>query len=249
MKKILILLVTVCLLLAGTAAAAADDTPVILKSYGHAAFQLIHGDESILFDPFLTGNPNNIAKPEEVKCNYILVSHAHADHLGDTFAIAKQNDATVVSTFELANLAAANGCKTKDMHIGGKAKFDFGYVRITPAVHGSGVPGGLACGFIVNFYGKTVYFAGDTALFGDMELLSKLEKIDYALLPIGDNYTMGPDDAVLAVGMLKAKYVIPMHYNTWPVIQASPDDFKANVEKQFPKTKVLVVKPGQSLAL
>ena len=230
-------------------AAPVDTTPIIVKSYGHSAFQLIHGESSIMFDPYLTGNPNNIATPEGIKTNYLLVSHAHSDHLGDTFAIAKINGATVVSTYEVANLASEQGCKIYPMHIGGKAKFDFGYVRITPALHGAGVAGGEACGFIVNFYGKTIYFAGDTGIFGDMDLLGKLENIDYAFLPIGDTFTMGPKDAALAAGMLKAKKIIPMHYNTWSGIKQSAEDFKHDVEIGYSNTKVIIVQPGQSVDL
>ncbi len=250
MRKIIFLFLSLMVFVSGIVTAAPiDTTPIIVKSYGHAAFQLNHGDTSIIFDPYLTGNPNNIATPEEIKTNYILVSHAHSDHLGDTFTIAKRSDATVISTFEVANLASEQGCKTYPQHIGGKANFDFGYVRITPAQHGAGVAGGEACGFIVNFYGKTIYFAGDTGIFGDMALLGTLEDIDYAFLPIGDNFTMGPKDAALAAGMLKAKKVIPMHYNTWPVIKQSAEDFKRDVEKRYNNIHVITLQPGQSTTL
>ncbi|WP_371381526.1 metal-dependent hydrolase [Sporomusa aerivorans] len=218
-----------------------------LTFYGHACFSLTNGTATLLFDPFLTGNPLATAKADEVECNYILVSHGHGDHLGDTVAIAKRTGATVIATAELAGLVGEQNCVNISMHLGGKRTFDFGYVRLTPAYHGAGVPGGHAAGFIVNFYGKTVYFAGDTALFGDMELLGRLEKIDYALLPIGDNYTMGPDDAAEAAKMLKPGTVIPMHYNTWPVIEQSPEVFKAKVEAFHIPVHILT--PGQSITL
>lgn len=204
-----------------------------LRFLGHACFELSHNDITILLDPFLTDNPFKITSAEQVNCNYILVSHGHADHLGDAIPIAKRTGATIISTAEVAGLCAKEGCKTHAMHIGGKHSFEFGYVRITPAFHGAGVEGGHACGFIVNFFDKIIYFAGDTSLFGDMSLLGRLEKIDFALLPIGDNYTMGPADAVEAASLLKPKAVIPMHYNTWPVISQSPDAFKAEVENRL----------------
>ena len=219
-----------------------------LKFYGHACFSLQDEKTTLLFDPFLTDNPFKIATVDEMKADYIFVSHGHFDHLGDAIAIAKKNDATIISTAEICGLAGEQGCKTAAMHIGGKMKYPFGTVRVTLAFHGSGVPGGHACGFVVDFGGKVVYFAGDTGIFGDMELIGKLEKIDYALLPIGNNFTMGPEDAAIAAGMLKAKNVIPIHYNTWPLIEQDPEAFKALVEKST-SSKVLVVKPGETINL
>jgi L-ascorbate metabolism protein UlaG (beta-lactamase superfamily) len=219
-----------------------------LRFLGHSCFHLAGNDTSLLFDPYISDNPYKIVAIGDVKCDYILVSHAHFDHLGDTLTIAKQTSATVISTAEVANLCGEHGCKVHAMHIGGKHKFDFGFVRITPAFHGAGVPGGHACGFIVNFFGKTVYFAGDTSLFGDMQLLGRLEKIDYALLPIGDNFTMGPGDAAEAAGMISPRFVIPMHYNTWPLIAQSPDNYKKDVEARF-KIPVHILNPGDSLNL
>ena len=221
---------------------------VTLTYYGHACFGLSNGDQSLIFDPFFTDNPFQTAKAEDITCNYILVSHGHFDHLGDALAIAKRTGATVISTAEIANLASQHNCTAHAMHLGGKHAFDFGYVRVTLAFHGSGVPGGHACGFIVNFHGKTVYFAGDTGLFGDMALLGRLETIDYALLPIGDNFTMGPGDAIEAVSMLKPKHVIPMHYNTWPVIAQDPEAFKKDAEART-GVPVAIVKPGQKISL
>lgn len=219
-----------------------------LRFLGHACFQLTHNDISLLFDPYITDNPYKITSINDVKCNYILVSHAHFDHLGDTVNIAKHTSATVISTAEVAGLCGEQGCKVHAMHIGGKHKFDFGSVRITPAFHGAGVPGGHACGFIVNFFGKTIYFAGDTSLFGDMQLLGRLEKIDYALLPIGDNFTMGPDDAAEAAGMIRPRFIVPMHYNTWPLIAQSPENYKKDVETRF-NIPVHILNPGNTLNL
>ncbi len=219
-----------------------------LKYLGHACFLLSDERTSLVFDPFLSDNPCAAATADDIACQYVLPSHGHADHLGDTVKIAKRTGATVVSTAEMAGLCGGQGCKAHAMHLGGKHAFDFGYIRLTLAFHGAGVPGGHACGFVVNFGGTTVYHAGDTALFGDMALLGRLEKIDYALLPIGDNFTMGPADAVEAVAMLKPRFVVPMHYNTWPVIAQDPQEFKRDVEKRL-GIPVLVAKPGDTLNL
>ncbi|MDD4601824.1 hypothetical protein SDC9_27503 [bioreactor metagenome] len=219
-----------------------------LNFFGHSCFYLEETNIALIFDPFLSANPFQKTNHSQINCDYILISHAHFDHLGDTIDIANRTSATVISTAEVANLCAKEGCNTHAMHIGGKHTFDFGYVRITPAFHGAGVEGGHACGFIVNFKGKTIYFAGDTSLFGDMELLGRLEKIDYALLPIGDNFTMGPEDAAEAVGLLKPKAVIPMHYNTWPLIAQSPDQFKQIVEGRF-SIPVHILQPGEAIDL
>jgi len=219
-----------------------------LQFLGHACFLLQKDDVALIFDPYLTDNPFKIAKPEDIKCKYVLLSHGHFDHLGDAIDIARRNNATVISTAEIANLCAEKGCQVHAMHLGGKHQFEFGTVRITLAFHGAGVPGGHACGFVVDFYDTKVYFAGDTGLFGDMELIGRLEKIDYALLPIGDNFTMGPADAAEAAGMIKPKVVIPMHYNTWPLIEQDPHAYKADVEKRF-NIPVHILNPGETLTI
>ncbi|MCL6559911.1 MAG: metal-dependent hydrolase, partial [Firmicutes bacterium] len=191
-------------------------------------------------------------KAAEVKADLILVSHGHGDHLGDTVEIAKRSGATVVSVFELATYCACKGAKAHGMHIGGSHTFDGVKVKLTPAWHGSGFGEGpmeylgTPCGFVISMDGKNIYHAGDTGLFGDMELIGRLNQIDLALLPIGDNFTMGPEDALEAVNMLKPKLVIPMHYNTWPLIQQDPEKFKSAVEAAT-GSKVSVIKPGGSL--
>lgn len=159
--------------------------------YGHSAFTLSDDVTTILFDPFITENPWTQVCPTDIHCQYIIVTHCHGDHYGDTEAIAKANDATVISTAEVAGKAGEAGCKAHAMHVGGSADFPFGKVRLTPAFHGSGIAGGLACGVIVEFGGKRVYFAGDTGLFSDMKILDRFGPIDCAILPIGDNFTMG----------------------------------------------------------
>lgn len=213
----------------------------------HAAFTLTDGKTTLLFDPYLDGNPEGLTA-KDIKANVILVSHYHGDHLGSAYEIAKNNDALVISTAEIANDAASHGLKSQAMHLGGTREFPFGKVRITPAFHGSGIAGGHACGFVVHLGGKVVYFAGDTCVFSDMALLSKLEPIDIALLPIGDNFTMGPKDARLAAELLNVPTVIPIHYNTWPIIAQDPQAFKKDVEATT-KSKVLVVSPGSTVTL
>lgn len=219
-----------------------------LKYLGHACFMLCEGKNSVIIDPFLTGNPSAKSTAEQISCQHILVSHGHDDHLGDAVSIAKQNGATVIATAEIARVCTEKGVSAHAMHIGGKHSFDFGYVRITQAFHGSGIAGGHACGFIVNFYGKTIYHTGDTGIFGDMALLGRLESIDVALLPIGDNFTMGPGDAAEAANLIKPKLVVPMHYNTWPLIAQDPVAFKQDVETRF-GIPVQVMQPGSSLTL
>jgi len=229
-------------------ASQSDGGEVKLTYLGHSAFLLSNGTHSLIFDPYLTGNSWQAAQAADINVDYILVSHAHQDHLGDTVSIAQRTGATVVATAEVARHLGEQSIKVHPMHIGGKKSFDFGYVRVTPAIHGAGIPGGLAAGFIVKFHGTVVYFAGDTALFGDMKLLGQLEAIDYALLPIGDNFTMGIDDAVIAVGLLNPKAVIPMHYNTTPYIQQSPDEFRHKVEKEY-ELPVYIMEPGETRVL
>lgn len=213
---------------------------------GHACFQLEEeSKEILLFDPFLTNNPLASVKPEEVKASYILISHAHQDHLGDAYEIAEKNQATIISTAEIARDAQGKGHKAHPQHLGGRCNYPFGSVKLTLAFHGSGIAGGHACGFVVDYYGKKMYFAGDTALFTDMKLIGELDDLDLALLPIGDNFTMGPEDAVKAASYLKAKTVIPYHYNTWPLIEKDPILFKEKVEKET-DSKCVVLEPGSS---
>ena len=221
---------------------------VKLTYYGHATFMLSNGETTIVFDPFFNGNTWEKAKPEDIKCQYIVISHGHGDHYGDADLIGKANNALVISTAEVAHKAEEAGLKAHAMHLGGKHDFEFGSIRLTPAFHGAGIPGGHAAGVIVTFYGKTLYFAGDTAFFSDMQYLNRFGKLNYALLPIGDNFTMGPEDALLAASLIKADVTIPVHYKTWPVIDQDPDAFVAKLEAEHHQ-KGLVVEPGYTIVL
>lgn len=222
----------------------------VLKYHGHGCVQLTKGEVSLIVDPFLNDNPAAKTKASDIKCNYVLVTHGHFDHCVDAAEIVNNNNATLISTPDVAK-EIAQSCKGATVDtpaIGGKKNYEFGYIRVTPAFHGAGIAGALPCGFIVKFYDKVVYFAGDTGLFSDMKLLGELENIDYAVLPIGDYYTMGPDDAALAVEFLKAKAVVPIHYNTWPVIEQDPIAFKNKVESKT-DAKVIVLDPGTETTL
>lgn len=210
--------------------------------WGHACVQLSDGETTLIFDPFITGNPSAPIKPNQIDCQYILVSHGHSDHFGDTKALAKVNGATVIGIPEIC--AMADFDETHGMNLGGSYTFPFGKVTMVQAFHSGGAPGACAAGFIVEFGGKTFYFAGDTALFSDMALFAKRD-LDYAFLPIGDNFTMGIDDATEAAKLLKAKNIVPIHYNTWPLIAADPTVFKAQVEGAT-DTAVHIMKPGES---
>ncbi|MDR1730819.1 MAG: metal-dependent hydrolase [Synergistaceae bacterium] len=220
---------------------------------GHAAFQLEDGDYTLLIDPFFTGNGQTPFKAADFKkVDYILVTHGHGDHVGDTVEIAGRTGATAIANAEVSGWLSGRGVKVHAMHIGGDFRFPFGRVKLTPAFHGSSIndggkpfDGGFPCGFLVTLKGKTIYHSGDTALMLEMKLLED-EKVDVALLPIGGNYTMGIDDAVKAVSFIKPKITVPMHYDTFDVIKADPKDFAA---KAAALTSVKVLKPGESLEL
>ena len=212
--------------------------------FGHACFQLDDGKYKLLFDPFLSGNPQASIKPDDIETDYILVTHAHADHVGDGYDILKRTGATAIGIPEITDFGGEN-VKSINMNLGGTLNLPFGFVRMVPALHSSGIAGGVACGYVIGIGGKVIYFAGDTALFSDMKLIGERDQIDYAILPIGGHYTMDSFDAAKAVEFLGAKNVIPVHYDTWDIIKQNPEELKARVKN----AKVHIVKPGESLNL
>lgn len=224
--------------------------------HGQSCVEIRLKEHTLIIDPFLNHNPLAVTKPEDIKADYILVTHGHADHLGDSLEIAKRNQATIIAPNDLGRYLSFQGAQTHGMGIGGEYEFPFGKVKMTLALHDSSYnpPGtkeniytGMASGFLITAEGKTIYHAGDTGLFGDMQLLGKLNVIDLAFLPIGDNYTMGPRDAVIAAQFLQAKMVVPMHYNTFPLIKQDPKAFVDNLASEG--IKGVVIEPGQSLTI
>ena len=187
---------------------------------GHSGFVFDDGNHKLAIDPFLTGNPVAKAKPQDVRCSYIALTHGHEDHVGDTVSIAKTNDATVLAAFEICNHLGKQGIKKLEPgNPGGKINTDFGWVAFTQAFHSSSYQGqymGLPCGLIVNMGGATVYHCGDTSLFGDMKLIGEIYKPDIACIPIGDRFTMGPELGTRAAEFIKPKVAIPIHYATFP---------------------------------
>ncbi len=221
---------------------------------GHAAVTLSDGKTTILIDPFLTGNPQASIKAEEVEADYIVLTHGHGDHVGDTVAIAKRCNATCIATYELALWLQSQGCEVHPMGIGGSFDFPFGSVRYTIAHHSSGASEladkyvGNPAGVIIEIGGKLVHHAGDTALTYDMKLIAERFKIDLAFLPIGSNFTMDIDDAVKATGFIQPSKVVPVHYNTWLPISADPLEFADKVRAQT-KAEPVILGPMQTIEL
>jgi L-ascorbate metabolism protein UlaG (beta-lactamase superfamily) len=212
---------------------------------GHSAFYMEGEKGKLVIDPFLTGNPVAQMKPEDLKVDFVLLTHGHGDHIGDAVDIAKANNATIIAPFELANYCADQGANVHPMHIGGARQFPFGKVKLTIAHHGSAAPDGTytgnPCGFLITMDGKIFYHSGDTGLFYDMKLIGEMNSIDVAVLPIGDNFTMGVDDAVKATEFLKPKMVIPMHFKTFDVIDVEPGDFVSKVKTLGFNSEILAV--------
>jgi L-ascorbate metabolism protein UlaG (beta-lactamase superfamily) len=220
--------------------------------FGHAALGLETGGYKVLVDPYFTGNPAASQTAQQTQADFILVSHGHGDHVGDALEIAKRTGATVISNNEIAGWFSKQGVKTHGQHLGGGFKHPFGYLKLTLALHGSEMPdgsnGGNPAGFLLTTNeGSKVYMACDTGLFGDMRLIGE-EGLDLAFLPIGDNFTMGPDDALRAVKLLQPKHVVPIHYNTWGLIAQDPEAWAKRVAAET-STQAHVLKPGESLTI
>lgn len=215
---------------------------------GHAALLVESDGQRILIDPFLTGNPKAVLRAEEAAADFILISHGHGDHVGDAIDIARRTGAAVIANYEIAEWLGKQGLtKVHGQQHGGGFQHPFGRVKLTLAFHGSMLPdgsnGGNPCGFLITFNdGKKVYDAADTGLFGDMKLIGE-EGIDLAIVPIGDNYTMGPDDALKAVHFLQPKKVLPIHYSTWDVIRQDAHAWAERVRKET-RSQPVVVEPG-----
>lgn len=229
-----------------------------LRFLGHSAFYVEGGGLKGLIDPFITNNCQaasaGITAAEFTDINAIFLTHTHGDHLGDTIEIAKRTGAPVFACNETAVWLTEKGIRTEGMHIGGRSTFPFGRVKMVPAIHGDPIVedgkiryGGLACGYVIELEGKKLYHAGDTALTMDMQLL-EAEHIDVACLPIGGYYTMDAEDAARAVGFINPVKAVPMHYNTFPKIQANPEEFVNDVSSSsMMSTEIIVMKPGEVL--
>jgi L-ascorbate metabolism protein UlaG (beta-lactamase superfamily) len=216
---------------------------ITLTFLGHAAFLLDDGSRAVAIDPFLTGNPVAAKKPEEIRCQAVVVTHGHADHLGDTVAIAKANRATAYAAYEITEYLQSQGVNVEPANPGGKVDTEFGWIAFTQAFHSSSYEGrylGMACGAVVHLGGVTVYHCGDTGIFGDMKLIGEIYRPDIALIPIGDRFTMGPELASRAAELIAPKVAIPMHYKTWPLLVQDASSFK-------PKgIEVKILEPGES---
>ena len=226
-----------------------------LTFLGHSAFNIRYGEWNILIDPFITGDPaaeGASIEAEDFNPTHIILTHGHGDHLGDTISIAERSGAEVIATFECANYLKKKGLeKVADMGIGGGRNFPFGRIKFTIAHHSSSAPDGTymgnPAGVLVTIGGKTIYHAGDTALTYDMTLLGEMHDVAVALLPIGDNYTMDVRDAIRAVEFVDPAVAIPMHYNTFEVIEADPEVFREGVEKLG--KEAVILNPGETWSL
>ena len=225
----------------------------LITWYGHATMGFETNGQHVLIDPFFSGNPAAKVNADTVNPDFVIVTHGHGDHVGDVVAICKRTGATAIANAEIASWLAQKGVeKTHAQHLGGGFTYPFGYLKLTLALHGSGLPDG-SCGgnpaglLLTTTDNKKIYFAGDTGLFGDMRLIGE-EGIDLAFLPIGDNYTMGPDDALRAVKLIQPKRVIPIHYNTWGLIAQDADAWVKRVNQET-SSQASVINPGDQVSV
>lgn len=220
--------------------------------YGHGTSGLDVDGVKVIVDPYFDENPAATVKAEDVEAEFILITHGHGDHVADAVPIAKRTGAQIVSVNEIAVYYRGQGLEAHGQHLGGGHDFPFGYLKLTLALHGSMLPdgsdGGNPCGFLLTTpKGQKVYLAGDTGLFSDMALIGE-EGLDLAVIPIGDNFTMGPDDALRAVKLLQAKRVIPVHHSTWELIEQDAEAWADRVRSET-QTEPHVLQPGDSFTL
>jgi L-ascorbate metabolism protein UlaG (beta-lactamase superfamily) len=223
-----------------------------IRFLGHAAFSLSDGSTHVVIDPFLSHNPKAAAQADDVEATTILLTHGHADHLGDTFDIAKRTGAPVVAITELANELAGEGLEVRDPNLGGTETFDWGWVKLVPAWHTAVSPTGTPhtpAGLLINIHDTLVYHLGDTCLFSDLQLIARRgNPVDVALMCIGGHYTMDRWDAVEAANLIGARQIIPCHYNTFPAIESDAEAFKADVETAT-SSEVVILQPGDRHAV
>ena len=219
-----------------------------IRFLGHAAFALMEGDTTVVVDPFLSGNPKAAVSADEVDATTILLTHGHADHIGDTVAIAKRTGAPVVAIVELANELGEEGVDVFDPNLGGTVKFDWGWVKLVPAWHTSTTPKGTVntpAGLVIEMGGKRIYHLGDTGLFSDLALPKRRGHIDVALMCIGGHYTMDRFDAVVAAELVGADQIIPCHYDTFPPVETDAQAFKTDVQNAG-YSEVIILQPGET---
>jgi len=222
-----------------------------VRFLGQSCFELAAGNARVIVDPFLApNNPVAPASADDVDATHVLVTHGHADHLADAVGVAAKNDAPTVAIVELANWLGEQGvANTVGPSLGGTVEFDWGWARMVQAFHTNTTPDGTAvgqaAGYVIHIGGSTIYHAGDTCLFGDMKLIAERTPPDVAMLPIGGHYTMDRHDAAVAAQLIGAPTVIPMHYNTFPPIEADAEAFKSDVESKTSST-VVILQPGDT---
>lgn len=221
-----------------------------LRWLGHASWSLRMAEHTLLIDPFLDESPTSPVRSQEVDADYILVTHGHFDHVADVVTIAQRTNAQVIANYEVAEWFRTRFQLSNSfgMNIGGGKVFNFGHVRMTPAWHSSQLPdgsyGGQAAGYLITLNEQRIYFAGDTALFSDMQFVSQ-PPVDIAVLPVGDLFTMGPDDAIRAIHLIQPRYVLPSHYNTWPDIEQDIETWAECVRRETDSTPIILL-PGES---